>query len=93
MSASPCADCGADTTPRTRGRITGQSWEWYMATDETWAAAGMGDDGFLCVGCLEARLGRELQSGDFTGAPVNVPGLMPDTPRLAERKARGAACC
>lgn len=27
---------------------------------------------YLCIGCLEIRLGRELVAADFTGAPVNA---------------------
>ncbi len=41
-----------------------------MVHDEAWAAAGLGD-GFICVGCLERRLGRELTQDDFTTAPIN----------------------
>ncbi len=63
-----CEDCSTNCTPL--GEDTG--WEWYMVTDEVWAAVRMGD-GFLCVGCLEARLGRQLDQRDFTGAPVNSP--------------------
>jgi hypothetical protein len=51
----------------------------------------------LCLGCLEARLGRQLHSGDFTPAPINDAtnprilarmriglsvGLLANTPRL-----------
>lgn len=81
-----CADCRVDTTPCTgkRGCRHGGRWEHYMVWNELWAAAQM-TEGFLCVGCLEARLGRELTSGDFTSAPINNPDPW-DTPRLADRK-------
>ncbi len=37
-----------------------------MVHDHVWHAAGMADaDGFLCIGCLEARLGRTLIAADF----------------------------
>lgn len=77
-----------DTAPLAEdGRAAVGTWEWYMVTDEVWAAAGMPHRGFLCVGCLEGRLGRELSGPDFTDAPVNRPGLMGDSPRMAARKA------
>ena len=28
-------------------------------------------DGYLCIGCLERRLGRQLDREDFTSSPVN----------------------
>jgi hypothetical protein len=48
-----------------------------MVTDIVWETAGMqammtpGPDQFLCVGCLERRLGRRLGPQDFTRAPIN----------------------
>jgi hypothetical protein len=37
-----------------------------MVQDHVWAAAGLGStDGFLCIGCHEARLGRTLVAADF----------------------------
>ena len=69
-------------------RIEDGTWEWYMVHDRVWAAAGMdtgtiplGGRGFLCVGCLEARLGRRLRRRDFIDAPVNWPSAI-DTPRM-----------
>ncbi len=84
----PCRDCGVDTTPCTgkRGCRHKGTWELYMVNGEVWAAAGM-EQGFLCVGCLENRIGRELDSFDFTSAPCNYAHPW-DTPRLADRKAR-----
>ena len=82
---APCHDCGIHTIPiGNRGLPRG--WEDYMVRDEIWQAAGMGE-GFLCIGCLEKRLGRELAAGDFTPWPVNNPNPR-DTPRLADRKRR-----
>jgi hypothetical protein len=46
-----------------------------MVRDELWAAAGMTPDGgCLCIECLEARLGRQLDRSDFTDASVNEMG-------------------
>jgi hypothetical protein len=70
-----CCDC--DTTDRT---------ECYMVHDHLWAAAGM-RQGFLCIGCLETRLGRQLVAGDFKDVPINwdthwnIPGYQ-HVPRL-----------
>jgi hypothetical protein len=49
--AAPCADCGADTFE--------DNHEYYMISDDLWQTAGA-DEGFLCIGCLETRLGRQL---------------------------------
>jgi hypothetical protein len=49
-----------------------------MVHDQIWERAGMvarrpyDDHVYLCIGCLEQRIGRELKPGDFTGAPVNL---------------------
>lgn len=55
-----------------------------MVHDELWAVAGAGA-GYLCIACLEARLGRRLTARDFTSAPINRPDPW-DTDRLASRK-------
>jgi hypothetical protein len=86
-----CKDCGVDTFPRTHG-----SCEDYMVHHAIWLAAGMQDhrDGegasagchnYLCVGCLEKRLGRELTAADFIDVPINRETDL-DTPRLRARK-------
>lgn len=64
-----------------------------MVHKSLWAEAGMEPDGmkpvsrnqFLCIGCLEVRLGRELTPQDFTDAPVNKACIL-DSPRLLQRK-------
>lgn len=76
-----CHDCGVTTTPRFRfGRKMDATWEWYRVHDAVWASAGM-TDGFLCIGCLEKRLGRRLRPDDFLGESSAV-----DTPRLRARR-------
>jgi hypothetical protein len=85
---APCADCGTNTTPGQRHRYHagyGGRWELYVVHDDLWRAAGM-DDGYLCVGCLERRIGRHLTPADFADVPLNEPNPN-DTPRLAARKA------
>ena len=61
--------------------------EYYSVHDAIWDAAGMQrDDGMLCVGCLEARLGRQLTHADFDDAPINTFDC---SPRLRDRLRRG----
>lgn len=60
MTSFDCVDCGVDTNN-----------EYYMILDDIWEAFGAGD-GMLCVGCLEHRIGRELDVSDFTNCPLNV---------------------
>ena len=70
----PCLDCGLPTW-----NPLGKS-EWYMVRDEIWGESGAPTrlvisaetkGYYLCIGCLEARLGRKLTRDDFTDAPVN----------------------
>ena len=87
LCKSLCKDCGTNTTPAKGDQ------EDYMVRAEIWRAAGMpeADGGFyLCIGCLEKRLGRELVAGDFTPHPVNT--LRPrQSARLRDRLNRTAA--
>lgn len=57
-----CLDCEASTM---------QNGEYYMIHNWLWIQANPKDSGMLCIGCLEARLGRKLTKYDFTDAPVN----------------------
>jgi hypothetical protein len=66
-----------------------------MVTPEVWKTAGMPpptirgynetDGDFLCIGCLERRIGRRLKAMDFTVGPINDPDNPWNTPRLRER--------
>jgi hypothetical protein len=52
-----CVDCGKDV----------REGEYYMVSDELWAAAGMmPNGGMLCLFDLEERIGRWLTPADFT---------------------------
>ena len=53
-----------------------------MVHDHIWAAAHADPRAWLWVGCLEARLDRQLHWGDFTAAGVNDVTIKP-TPRFA----------
>src|SRR5262249_12462754 len=56
-----CHDCGNDFDEYS-----------YVVHDVVWDASGLSKDGaLLCVGCLEARIGRRLCRDDFTDAPIN----------------------
>jgi hypothetical protein len=97
-----CADCRVNTTPCTIRRRRGdkqcpdhRGWELYMVTHDVWAAAGAPSeqhDFYLCVGCLERRLGRRLQPNDFMALSINDPSDC-DSGRLADRKAGAIVAC
>lgn len=71
-----CHDCKCDTYN-----------EYYMIQDSLWERYGC-DDGLLCIGCLEGRLGRELASADFTHWMINVWNYGDKSDRLIERLLR-----
>jgi hypothetical protein len=56
-----CVDCDVDTLG------TG---ELYMVHDDVWPLDKLG--GMMCIGCLEARIGRRLTPEDFTDVPINI---------------------
>ena len=63
-----CVDCGVNTCPTEMGPRA----ETFMVHDHVWAQAGMTEDGgHLCVGCIEARLGRQLVADDFIDCKLN----------------------
>jgi|ERR1019366_2301329 hypothetical protein len=89
-----CIDCGADTAPCTgkRGCRHAGRWEQYMVHDSVWPAAGLPLQPdiievhmYLCIGCLERRLGRRLMPKDFTDCPLNRGDHPWRTPRLRAR--------
>lgn len=86
LDPSLCHDCGIDTTPCTgrRGCRHIGKWEHYMVHNALWRLAGE-IAGFLCIGCLEHRLGRTLTPLAFPDFPINWPCKW-GTPRLAARK-------
>jgi len=62
ISGFNCLDCGVNTA---------DNYEYYMVKNKIWRKAHPEDDGMLCIGCLEVRLGRVLTHKDFTSAPIN----------------------
>jgi hypothetical protein len=80
---SRCADCGVGTF--TLG-------EYYMVRDDVWEQAWVGrraawqkDFEMLCIGCLEARIGRTLTSEDFIHCQINNPALPDISDRFRNR--------
>lgn len=70
-----CVDCKQDT-----------KFEHYFAKNSVWfGEAKMGEEGMLCVGCLETRIGRTLTAADFTDAHINDPRRYSKTTRLVNR--------
>ena len=74
-----CLDCRVDTI---------EADEYYRVRDDVWRGAAPEDAPtiaiFLCIGCLEARIGRRLVPADFVDVPVNrPPGLF--SARLLDR--------
>ncbi|MEE3851265.1 hypothetical protein VZC37_13030 [Gordonia sp. LSe1-13] len=58
-----CLDCGWNLQ-----RVD----EYYMVNDDLWLSVVPDRIGHLCVGCLEGRLGRELNAADFpTGRSID----------------------
>ena len=71
---APCLDCGRETIHT----------DYYMLKHDLWAAVvpesvpmcaearkdyPIGDGCFLCLDCLEIRIGRDLEKSDFISVP------------------------
>lgn len=73
MNAFLCLDCRVHT---------GEINEYFMVHDDLWFSVNPDGEGMLCLGCLEARLGRPLAAADFTDAPVNRQSFARQSERL-----------
>lgn len=74
-----CMDCGIDTY---------KIREYFMVEDHLWIESVPEYHGILCIGCLEARMGRQLDSKDFPShLPINKPNglFFPHSDRLRAR--------
>ena len=78
-----CLDCGVDTFVIK---------EWYMIRNELWGQVITNNDPtsqrFLCILCLEKRLGRKLHVSDFMDpaeAKINQPAPKRMSERLLDR--------
>jgi hypothetical protein len=83
-AVKPCIDCGINTC-----QFDGIG-EYYMVDHELWASVVFPPRSsthriFLCIGCIEARLGRLLTPCDFLPAPVNWKPGEYRSPRLRDR--------
>jgi hypothetical protein len=70
-----CGDCGVRTE---------EISEYFMVTDDLWESYA-NDTRYLCVGCLETRIGRTLNRWDFTDCPLNEGNRESGSARLRER--------
>lgn len=62
-----CKDCKVDT-------CEDGIEEYYMVLSRVWQIAHKQDEnkkGFLCISCLEQRIGRNLTPNDFMECPLN----------------------
>ena len=73
-----CQDCDAVLQVRPHGMsaacgASGWQGDWFMVKDKVWQLGQRaGECRFLCVGCLESRIGRKLLADDFRrSAKVN----------------------
>lgn len=72
-----CAGCGVDTS---------QIKEHYFLNTELWLQVNNGEErGMLCIGCVEKRLGRQLNSFDFPHVHINNPRRYAMSTRLYNR--------
>lgn len=96
--SAPCLDCGWLTCrhdePGEWYMVTDQVWEqagmtdtrqWISEHPEARTGPTGGPGHYLCIGCLESRLGRRLTAADFPGLPINLTDWHRKTVRLADR--------
>jgi hypothetical protein len=78
-----CEDCRC---------CTSEFDEWYMLEDDVCAEACPDDpEVILCIGCVEHRLGRELELADFAKDPANLGDPDGRSERLNDRPSRHPA--
>jgi hypothetical protein len=75
-----CLDCERDTLDLD---------EYYVVHNTVWKSATSKKErrGMLCIGCLEHRLGRMLDSRDFTFCLSNFKACMEGSDQLQDRLA------
>jgi hypothetical protein len=71
-----CNDCGVNVI---------EIGEYFMLNLDIWKnQLGLGAWDNLCIGCIEARLGRKIWLPDICNAP-NFPWMRPTSDRLRDR--------
>jgi hypothetical protein len=71
-----CLDCCVDT---------GKANEHYFINTDLWMKVVGSIVGMLCVGCLETRIGRQLNKSDFPDVTINSPKHGNKSQRLLSR--------
>jgi hypothetical protein len=73
-----CADCYLNTS---------RAYEYYIVNHDVWYVAMRVAPKvrFLCIGCLEKRLGYTLCKDDFLEVPLNIPGFQRQSERFLIR--------
>jgi hypothetical protein len=71
-----CLDCNIDT---------GKIGEHYLIHTDLWLKLTGSFIGMLCIGCLESRLGRKLNSKDFPNVYINDLKFGSRSSRLFDR--------
>jgi hypothetical protein len=88
MATNTVRRCGIECMPPSQPDV--HDWHRFMVVDRVWHDAGMTPlGGWLCLHCLEDRLGRPLTPADLKDVPLNDWDHK-DAPRLARLK-RAAA--
>lgn len=73
----PCLDCGVNTGSegiREYYHVHDELWAEAIGDDDPWLTGASEDPNngtYLCIECLENRLGRGLVATDFSDAPIN----------------------
>jgi hypothetical protein len=85
--STDCIDCGVNTAGFVEdGQLVSED---YIVQFALWATVCPDVGGFICIGCFEKRLGRELTTDDFLLVPdPTFWGKFPDrriSARLASR--------
>ena len=62
LTKKRCDDCRCDVSD-----------EHYYVHPDIWFSVHPSERGFLCIGCLERRLGRILTPADFPPVSINKP--------------------
>lgn len=55
------------------GILTNKIGEHYYIDSRLWLQANRQHNGMMCIGCVEARIGRSLTPKDFIPCPLHNP--------------------